>query len=178
MTANTPSESLTKQPSKPEANFKDSRADKLRAVALYQQDSQGIAGIARNLGRSRAAVTAWINLWKRGGAPALLAKPERAKTEPYRFSNEARQMLLERARKGEWKTCRDAWRWVKEEQGVDVCYLTVWRFLSQQGLFEGATMHARTLTGAVPKQQAKDVELAEQTEVLQDSQDGEQGVAL
>jgi transposase len=130
--------------------LKESELDKLKAVALYQQGLHGIAGIARHIGRSRAAVTSWINLWKTGGAPALLAKPERSKTQPYRFTVDSRKMLLERAQRGEWKTCRDAWRWLKEEQGVDVCYLTVWRFLSSEGLFQGEKMHARTLTGGVP----------------------------
>jgi transposase len=125
--------------------------DKLRAVALYQQGLQGVAGIARSLGRSRAAVTSWIRIWKEGGSNALLAKPERSRTTPYRFSVEARQMLLERAKLGEWKSCRDAWRWLKQDQGVDVCYLTVWRFLSAEGLFEGEKMHARVLTGGVPQ---------------------------
>jgi transposase len=135
---------------------RDVSHDKLRAVALYQQGLQGVAGIARSLGRSRAAVTSWIRIWKEGGAKALLAKPERSRTTPYRFSVEARQMLLERAKLGEWKSCRDAWRWLKQEQGVDVCYLTVWRFLSAEGLFEGEKMHARVLTSGVPQGQQQD----------------------
>jgi transposase-like protein len=130
---------------------RSSNDDKLRAVALYQQGIQGVAGIARNIGRSRAAVAGWIRIWKEGGSSALLSKPERSRTAPYRFTIEARTMLLERARKGELKSCRDAWRWLKFEQGVDVCYLTVWRFLSSEGLFEGEKMHARVLTSGVPK---------------------------
>jgi transposase len=139
-------------PDRDERSPRDCDADKLRAIALYQQGMHGVASIARHLGRSRAAVAAWIRVWKEGGIPALLAKSEKIRTQPYRFTYEARKMLLQKAETSDWKTARDAWRWLTSECGVDVCYLTVWRFLSEQGLFQGEKMHARqfTPTATVP----------------------------
>jgi transposase len=143
-------------PERDERSSRDCDADKLRAVALYQQGMHGVASIARHLGRSRAAVASWIKVWKDGGIPELLSKGEKTRTQPYRFTHEARQMLLEKAEFSDWKSCRDAWRWLTQECGVDVCYLTVWRFLSEQGLFTGEKMHARQFTpptGLVPPAQ-------------------------
>jgi transposase len=128
----------------------DTDALKLKAIELYQSGNHGFASIARQLCRSRATVTSWIQAWQQGGTEALLARPYRQRSEPYRFSPEARAELLERARRGEFATCRQAWRWIRFDRGLDICYLTVWRFLADQGLFEGVVKHARHLTQPVP----------------------------
>lgn len=122
--------------------------DRLKVLALYVEGKYSYQDIAWATGRSRDSVRAWIRAWKSGGVNALLRRAERPARVPHRFTHEARQSLLEAVAEHRWTTAQQAWQWVRDELGIDVCYLTVWRFLAGQGLFSGGVMHSRKLNPA------------------------------
>lgn len=119
--------------------------DRLKVLALFLEGKYSYQDIAWATGRSRDAVRTWIRAWKAGGMEALLKSADRPPRIPHRFTYAARQDLLDAAAEHGWTTAQQAWHWVRDELGIDVCYLTVWRFLSSKGLFTGKVMHQRRL---------------------------------
>lgn len=121
----------------------DVMQDRLKALALYLDGKYRHQDIATALHRSPNSVRAWIRAWKRGGVENLLSRKVPPPRIPPRFTANAQRALLEAIPKHDWKTARDAWRWLREARGVEVCYLTVWRFLTAKGMFRGETPHSR-----------------------------------
>ncbi len=75
---------------------------------------------------------------------AAVVGKERTSTKAA-FTAEARYALLEELPRQSWTTARQAYGWVWNTLGVRVSYLTVWRFLNDQGLLIGDTLHTRRL---------------------------------
>ena len=119
--------------------------DRLKVLALYLEGKYSYQDIAWATDRSRDAVRTWIRAWKAGGMEALLKSADRVPRTPHRLTYAAREDLLEAASEHGWTTAQQAWQWVRDELGIDVCYLTVWRFLASKGLFIGKVMHQRRL---------------------------------
>ena len=75
--------------------------------------------------------------------PAIKRSAKR--TVKANFSEEAKVALLNAVASHPWTTAREAYDWAWNELGLRVNYITVWRFLSAQGLLCGNTPRARRL---------------------------------
>jgi hypothetical protein len=62
-----------------------------------------------------------------------------------KFTAEHKSALLQALQQHSWTTAREAYGWAWSHLGLRVNYITVWRFLSGQGLFTGDTPRARRL---------------------------------
>ncbi len=122
--------------------------DRLKVLALYLEGKYSYQDIAWATGRSRDSVRTWIRAWKSGGMDALLRPADKPVRVPHRLTHEARESLLSAMAEYRWTTAQQAWRWVRDELGIEVCYLTVWRFLAGKGLFAGGVMHSRKLNSS------------------------------
>ncbi len=78
---------------------------------------------------------------------ATLKRPAK-RTVKANFSDEAKVALLNAVASHPWTTAREAYGWAWNELGLRVNYITVWRFLTAQGLLCGNTPRARRL---IPK---------------------------
>jgi hypothetical protein len=63
----------------------------------------------------------------------------------HKFTPEAKAAILQAMQTHSWTTVREAYGWAWTELGLRVHYLTVWRFLTAQGLLVGDTPRARRL---------------------------------
>ncbi len=122
---------------------------RLQALALHLEHRYTKMEIAAALQCSRSSVTSWMKNWEKGGLDALLHKKEPPKRDPHVFTCEARESLMAAIPQHRWSTAREAWIWVRDELKIKVCYLTVWRFLTSQGLLVGDTPRARRFSPAV-----------------------------
>ncbi len=92
----------------------------------------------------RPKVTEWVRCWELGGLQTLMNIPK-AKRVPHTFTLEARAALLQAVKEHQWKTAREAYGYVWNTLGLHITYVTVWRFLTEQGLLVGDTPRARHL---------------------------------
>jgi hypothetical protein len=67
-----------------------------------------------------------------------------------KFTPEAKAALLQALQTHSWTTAREAYGWAWNQLGLRVTYLTVWRFLTAQGLLVGDTPRARRLALRLP----------------------------
>jgi len=62
-----------------------------------------------------------------------------------KFTDEAKAAILNAVASHSWTTAREAYGWAWNELGLRVNYITVWRFLTAEGLLSGDTPRARRL---------------------------------
>ena len=75
----------------------------------------------------------------------LLPKsPVISKVRP-RLTAEHKTAILSAMADHQWTTARDAYGWAWNNLGVRVTYVTFWRFMTSEGLFDGDTPRARRL---------------------------------
>jgi hypothetical protein len=58
--------------------------------------------------------------------------------------------MLQAISEHSWTTAREAYGWAWNQLGLRVTYLTVWRFLTAQGMLIGDTPRARRLAPSKP----------------------------
>jgi hypothetical protein len=71
--------------------------------------------------------------------------PAPAKQTRQRFTEDDKSVLLQAVKDHHWTTAREAYGWAWTQIGLRVSYLTVWRFLTSQGLLTGDTPRSRRL---------------------------------
>jgi hypothetical protein len=75
----------------------------------------------------------------------LNQRPAKRQAVKHPFTADAKAALLAAYNQNQWATAREAYGWAWNEIGLRVSYLTVWRFLSAQGLFVGDNPRGRRL---------------------------------
>lgn len=86
---------------------------------------------ADTLGRSQSTVQLWINKFKTGGLEGLLYKGK-AKGPKSRLTPEMEAAMIEELKKGQWRTARDAWNWLKTNFDTgDLKEATIYKYLGK-----------------------------------------------
>ena len=79
--------------------------------------------------------------------------PAKRKVVKHPFTDEVKAALLAAMKERHWTTAREAYGWAWNELGVRVSYLTIWRFFTARGLFNGETPRGRRLASRAEGEQ-------------------------
>lgn len=92
------------------------RRERLLALkqALEGKDSETVA---KNIGRSNTTIKTWIDKFRAGGVEELLTK-KKGTGPASGLTPEMEAGMIEQLRKGQWRTARDAWKWLEENHDV------------------------------------------------------------
>ena len=101
-------------------------------LALEGQD--GYRRIAAIVRVTTTTLNQWINWYREGGIEGLLARPVGAEGgKAPRFTPQQWERFREQLAKGEWRTARDAQRWLQETLGLEISRKEVYRHLGKLG---------------------------------------------
>ncbi len=70
--------------------------------------------------------------------------PVRPSERP-KLTSDHKIAILQALKDNQWTTAREAYGWAWNQIGVRVTYVTFWRFLNAEDLFEGDTLRSRKL---------------------------------
>ena len=95
-----------------------------------------VSDAAQAAGVSRRTLTRWLSWYRRGGLEEVLSRVpgHGAVGSECRLSERQRELLVERASLGEFRTYEEARRWVEEEWGVRYCYKGMYALLARVGV--------------------------------------------
>ena len=83
------------------------------AIKLTMEGTANLQ-IANDLGRSQATVQIWINRFRNGGIEGLLYKGK-GNGPKSRLTPEMAEAMRAELAKGQWRTARDAWKWLSSQ---------------------------------------------------------------
>lgn len=87
--------------------------------------------VADELGRSQGTVQLWINKFRRGGIAELLTK-SKGNGPQSRLTPEMEEAMIEQLKLGQWRTARDAWKWLSENFDVsDLKESVIYKYLGK-----------------------------------------------
>jgi len=107
---------------------------RLQAVRLALEGKESYRRIAEIVRCSPASLCKWINWFREEGIEKLLgqANGSTGGKEP-RFSAKQWERFRAELAKGQWRTARDAQRWLEENLGLVIAYKEVYRHLGKLG---------------------------------------------
>jgi transposase len=95
-----------------------------------------LSDAAQATGVSRRTLTRWLSWYRRGGLEEVLSRVPRhgAVGSECRLSERQRELLVERASLGEFRTYEEARRWVEQEWGGRYRYKGMYALLARVGV--------------------------------------------
>ena len=106
------------------------RRERLLALKLILE-GRTIQSVATDLGRSPMTLHNWISKFREAGLDGLLSK-SKGNGPASSLTPEMQQAMVEELRKGQWRTARDAWTWLKENfESVTIKEATVYKYLGK-----------------------------------------------
>ena len=110
------------------------KLQRLQGLRLALEGQDGYRRIAAIVRVTTSTLNKWINWYREGGIEGLLSRPVGAGggKEP-RFTPKEWERFREQLAKGEWRTARDAQRWLQETMGLKISRKEVYRHLGKLG---------------------------------------------
>ena len=108
------------------------KRQRLQAIRLALEGQETYRRISEIVRCTTASLCQWIGWFRHGGLEELLAHANGAKggKEP-RFNPEQWELFRAQLAQGQWRTARDAQRWLEEELGLKVAGKEVYRHLGK-----------------------------------------------
>ena len=129
------------------------KRERLLAVKLGLEGEHNLEEIAHNLGRARSAIQRWFDAYRKGGIEGLLTRRSGLVGRESKISDEVGKQIAKKLESGEWRTAKEAERWLKNEHGIELAKGSIYWVL---GKFEGRLKVPR------PVHRKKDHKRAEQ----------------
>jgi transposase len=107
------------------------RREQLLAVKLGLEGRLTLEEIAAHLGRARSCIQGWLDCFRREGLEGLLQPPRRGQGPASQLSPELAQALNQKLTAGEFRRAADAQRWLRQEGGLRVKLVTVYKYLKK-----------------------------------------------
>jgi len=123
-------EEVAKLLSKLPAGFKRER---ILAVSKGLKGEQSLADIAEDLGRSRATIQTWFNLYRQGGIEKLCEQSKAPRGPKSWLYPEAKKELQKKLAKGSFRRAIEAQGWLEKQFGIVANIKTVRRWLGKCG---------------------------------------------
>ena len=110
------------------------KRQRLQAMRLALEGQETYRRISEIVRCTTASLCQWIGWFRHGGMEELLAHANGAKggKEP-RFNPEQWERFRAQLAQGQWRTARDAQRWLQEELGLKIADKEVYRHLGKLG---------------------------------------------
>lgn len=131
------------------------RRERLLAVKLGLEGKLSLADIAEQLGRARSVIQNWFNAYREGGIEKLLSRKSgiAGRKPTAKITKQISEQIVSKLEAGEWRTAKEAEKWLKDEHGVVLAKGSIYYVL---GKHEGRLKVVR------PVHRKKDHERAEQ----------------
>lgn len=115
---------------------RDVEARKRLGALWLVRRGESVSGAAQAAGVSRRTLTRWLGWYRRGGLEEVLSRVpgHGAVGSECRLSERQRELMVERASLGEFRTYEEARRWVEEEWGVRYRYKGMYALLARVGV--------------------------------------------
>ena len=108
------------------------RRERLQAVSLGLAGELELEEIGDAIGRSRATIQNWFNLYRKGGIELLLTKKKGNGPES-KLTGKAAEEFREKLAEGEWRTAEQAREWLEKEHGLIYKPGSVYKLLGKHG---------------------------------------------
>lgn len=108
--------------------------ERLLAVALGLKGELSLAAIAQTIGKSRATIQTWFDLYRKGGIE-LLSYDARTDNpgRPSELSGQAWAELQQDLQKGRWRTVPQIQQWLEKTQGIKLALSSLYDRLGKVG---------------------------------------------
>jgi transposase len=106
------------------------KRERLLALKHGLEGKMGLDEIAEAVGRGRASIQRWFDLYRAEGLERVLLKEHAGGVESA-LSDSIAQEMIEKLREGAWRTAVDAQRWLKKEHKIEVAQSTVYKYLGK-----------------------------------------------
>ncbi len=108
---------------------------RLGALWLVRR-GESVSAAAQATGVSRRTLTRWLGWYRRGGLEEVLSRVagHGARGSECWLSERQRELLVERASLGKFRTYEEARRWVEQEWGVRYRYKGMYALLARMGV--------------------------------------------
>ena len=115
---------------------RDLEARKRLGALWLVRRGESVSSAAQAAGVSRRTLTRWLGWYRRGGLEEVLSRVpgHGAVGSVCRLSERQRELLVERASLGEFRTYEEARRWVEQEWGVRYRYKGMYALLARVGV--------------------------------------------
>ena len=110
------------------------KCQRLQAIRLAMEGQETYRRIAKIVRATSGTLCEWIGWYRHGGIEELLAHANGAKGgKAPRFDPQQWERFRTELAKGQWRTARDAQRWLMETLGLKIAYKEVYRHLGKLG---------------------------------------------
>ena len=107
--------------------------ERLIAVKLGLIGELDLAEIAQTLGRSRATIQTWFDLFRKEGIQRLCRRSNAPTGRPSALTEKAKQELRKKIAKGSFRKVDDARQWLKDRFQIEASYERVRQWLGKLG---------------------------------------------
>ena len=107
--------------------------ERLLAVSLGIKGEHTLKEIAEQLGRSRATIQTWFDLYRKEGIERLCRRSTSPTGRPSHLSEKAKKELKKKLMKGSFRRVDDARQWLEKQHGIKAGYQTVYKCLGKCG---------------------------------------------
>lgn len=107
--------------------------ERLLAVSHGLKGELNLSEIAETMGRSRATIQTWFDLYRVGGVERLCRRSNAPTGRPSQLTSKAEKELRKKLAKGSFRKTDDTRLWLKNQFGIDATYETVRRWMGKLG---------------------------------------------
>ena len=107
--------------------------ERLLAVSLGLKGELKLSEIAQTIGRSRATIQTWFDLYRNEGIERLCRRSNSPTGRPSQLTSKAKKELRKKIAKGSFRRVDDAREWLGKQFGIDATYDTVRHWLGKLG---------------------------------------------
>lgn len=107
--------------------------ERLVAISLGLKGEHTLNQIAEQLGRSRATIQTWFDLYRKEGLERVCRRANTPTGRPTQLNEKIKKELRKKLAKGSFRRVEDARTWLSSRFGVDVSYSTVRYWMGKLG---------------------------------------------
>jgi transposase len=108
------------------------KRERLLAVKMGLEGDQDLEEISEVIGRARSTIQRWFDQYRQGGIDELLTRGK-SSGAPSHLPPAAAKDLKRTLGKSNWRTMKEARRWLRQKHGVEASESSMYRYLKKAG---------------------------------------------
>lgn len=109
------------------------KRERLLAVKLGLEGNLSLDEIGKHVGRVRSAIQRWFDAYREGGVEGLLTRKKATGGREGQITEQIEEQIREKLRLGEWRTGKEAEKWLKDEHGIVLAPNSIYWVLGKCG---------------------------------------------